>query len=103
MDYDDRLADLYISVERAEYEKLIRERDALRKLYTEENNDRAKAVEERDHWKRLFNRLEGAIAHHYKGKTGEVGFQKFFNDEVDDSLHAAWRRILKDAARVFNE
>ena len=47
--------------------------------------------EERDHWIRLFNRLEGAVAHHRK--TNE------FVETYDEALYAAHDRILKAAAK----
>lgn len=57
--------------------------------------DEAHAVAERDHWIRLFNRLEAAVSHHRKADR--------FKDDHDEALYAARARILKDAARPLNE
>lgn len=56
-------------------------------------NARSKAEAECNHWKRLFNRLEASISHHYKNKSTH------FSDEVDDALYAARDRIIRDAAK----
>lgn len=54
----------------------------------------AKAVAlERDHWIRMFNRLDSAVNHHRRDK-GDA-----WVDEVDDALYAAQDRILKAAAQ----
>lgn len=47
--------------------------------------------EQRDHWVRLFNRLEGAVAHH-KNAT------KDFREVHDEALYAAHERVLKAAS-----
>lgn len=49
--------------------------------------------DERDHWIRLFNRLEATVSHH-KSATGE------FATDADEALCAARDRILKDAAKT---
>lgn len=50
----------------------------------------ADLVAERDHWIRLFNRLEGAVAHH---KTATSAFREVH----DEALYAAHERVLRDA------
>ncbi len=50
-----------------------------------------KARAERDHWIRLFNRLEGVVAHHRKSDD--------FDEVRDEALHAAHDRVLRDAAK----
>lgn len=45
---------------------------------------------QRDHWIRLFNRLEGAVAHHRKAT-------KDFREVHDEALYAAHDRVLRDA------
>lgn len=47
---------------------------------------------DRDHWIRLFNRLEAAVKHH-KNATGT------FATDADEALYKATDRILSDAAR----
>lgn len=51
------------------------------------------AIADRDRYIRLFNRLEGAVAHHRKAKS------ELFVDEVDEALYAAQDRVLKTAAK----
>ena len=48
--------------------------------------------DQRDHYIRLFNRLDAAISHHKKN----IGP---FASDADDALHAARDRILRDAAQ----
>jgi hypothetical protein len=50
------------------------------------------AIEQRNDWIRLFNRLDAAVAKHQRAKH--------FPDEVDDALYAAHDRILKTAAKT---
>lgn len=47
--------------------------------------------DERDHWIRLFNRLDAAISHHRKSPH--------FKDRHDEALYAAADRILRDASK----
>lgn len=47
---------------------------------------------ERDHWIRLFNRLDSAINHHQKATS--------FKDDCDEALYAARDRILRDAGNM---
>ncbi len=49
------------------------------------------AKQHRDHWIRLWNRLEAAISHHKKATAD-------FATEADEALYAARDRILRDAA-----
>lgn len=56
-------------------------------------------TEQRDRWIRLFNRLEGAVAHHRKARVGEKAKLLTFCDEIDDALYAAHDRVLKAAAK----
>lgn len=49
------------------------------------------AVDERDRWIRLFNRLEAAVVHHRKAASEMFG-------AGDEALWAAHKSILKDAA-----
>lgn len=44
---------------------------------------------ERDHWIKLFNRLEAAVRRHIDSKV--------WNDADDDQLHASYKAVLKDA------
>lgn len=53
--------------------------------------DRERLVAERDHWIRLFNRMEAAIAHHERSPR--------FKDSHDDALYHARDRIVADAAK----
>lgn len=46
---------------------------------------------QRDHWIRLFNRLESAVSHHQRDCQ--------FADLEDESLWAARARIMREAAR----
>lgn len=46
-------------------------------------------------WVRLFNRLEAATRRHIEAKEASA----FFADEADDELHAAYRSVIKDAAK----
>jgi hypothetical protein len=48
--------------------------------------------EERNAWIRLFNRLDAAVSKHRAAKSAG------FADDIDDGLHAAHDRVLKDAA-----
>lgn len=48
-------------------------------------------IAERDHWRRLFNRLDAAISHH--ARDG-----KALANEMDEELYAARDRIVRDAA-----
>lgn len=48
-------------------------------------------TDERDHWIRLFNRVEAAISHHKKATAT-------FATDADEALYAARDRILRDAA-----
>lgn len=48
--------------------------------------------EQRDGWVRLFNRLEGAVAHHRRATTA-------FREVHDEALYAAHDRVLRDASR----
>ena len=57
--------------------------------------ERDEAREQRDHWIRLFNRLEAAISHH-KRDSG-------FADANDESLWYARDRILKEASGPIPE
>lgn len=50
------------------------------------------ATAERDHWIRLFNRLEATISHHKKA-TGN------FSSDADERLYAARDKIMRDAAK----
>jgi hypothetical protein len=56
-------------------------------------------IAERDHWIRLFNRLEASITHHRKGKL--FGFDT--SDEVDEALWHARDQVLKDAHKGHND
>lgn len=47
---------------------------------------------QRDHWIRMFNRLDAAISHHAKTDR--------FKDDHDEALYAARDRILKDASSI---
>ena len=55
----------------------------------------AAAVDERDAWIRLFNRLEGAVAHHRK--------QEKWCETWDEALYAAHDRVLKAASEMRTE
>ena len=57
--------------------------------------ERDAARTQRDHWIRLFNRLEAAISHH-KRDSG-------FADANDESLWYARDRILKEASGPIPE
>jgi hypothetical protein len=52
----------------------------------------ARLRDERDHWIRLFNRLEAAVSHHKRATGG-------FTTDADDALYAARDRILRAAAK----
>jgi hypothetical protein len=56
------------------------------------------ALEDRNRWIRLFNRLDAAVSRHRKAKDPEGRSFKTWADDTDDALHAAHDRILKDAA-----
>lgn len=58
--------------------------------FTEE---RDQIAAQRDHWIRLFNRLEGAVAHHRKAMTDK---STLYHDEA---LYAAHDRVLKEATK----
>lgn len=47
--------------------------------------------DDRDHWIRVFNRLEAAISHHKRDTAG-------FATDADEALYAARDRILRDTA-----
>lgn len=51
------------------------------------------AAAERDHWIRLFNRLEAAVTHHKKAAAGP------FADDADLALWKVRDKILADAAQ----
>jgi hypothetical protein len=51
-------------------------------------------VEERNHWIRLFNRLDAAVSKHRSMKSASL----IPADEHDEALDAAHDRILKEAA-----
>lgn len=50
-------------------------------------------VAQRDHWKRLFNRLDAAITHHQNSTVATYRW------DFDYALYAAHDKVLKDAAR----
>jgi hypothetical protein len=50
-----------------------------------------RAFDERDHWIRLFNRLEAAVTHH-KRAQGDLP------TDADEALYVARDKILRDAA-----
>jgi hypothetical protein len=54
----------------------------------------ARNARDRDHWIRLFNRLEASVTHHRKGKLAGVDT----SDEIDEALWKARDKILTDAA-----
>lgn len=54
---------------------------------------------ERDHWIRLWNRLEAAITHHRRDKLNGVDT----SDEIDEALWKARDKILRDAAQTHAE
>jgi hypothetical protein len=54
---------------------------------------KAEAVTRMNHYIRLYSRLESAVSKHEQSKAG------LFADDADDALHAAWRRIMKSAAK----
>lgn len=51
--------------------------------------------EQRDRWIRLFNRLEGAVAHWVKASAGDGDIS-----EADEALAAAHKLVLKAACGV---
>lgn len=53
--------------------------------------DVERVTAERDRVRRLYNRLEAAVAHHKRDKG-------IFYDHVDEALYAAAKRVLKDYA-----
>jgi hypothetical protein len=55
----------------------------------------AAVAADRDHWIRLFNRLENAVRRHAEAKG--------WTDEADDALHAAHRSVLKAASEPSGE
>lgn len=67
----------------------------------EGNWDRDEHIEritrQRDMWHRLFNRLDGAVNHHYN-----VTFDGF-TETHDEALYQARRRIYEEAARQGKE
>ena len=51
--------------------------------------------DERDHWIRLFNRLDAAINHHKRDTEAAWDVT-----EADEALYAAQQRILRDAGTI---
>lgn len=58
----------------------------------------ASAKRQRDMWHRLFNRLDGAINHHFVAQADTA-----FSSDADDALYAARLRIYEEAARQGRE
>ena len=54
-------------------------------------------VEDRNHWIRLFNRLDAAVSRHRQAVEA-IGESLWITDH-DEALHAAHDRILKSAAK----
>lgn len=57
--------------------------------------DKERLVAERDHWIRLFNRMEAAVAHHRAANDQMLGTTL----EADEALYHARDRIVADAAK----
>ncbi len=56
--------------------------------------DRTPVMRQRDHWMRLFNRLDAAITHHKRDcEKNDVP------DTHDEALWAARDRVLRDSAK----
>lgn len=54
-------------------------------------SDEERLREQRDHWIRLYVRLEGAVNHHQRDKS------ELFVDEIDEALYAARDRVVRDS------
>lgn len=79
-------------------ERLRAERDTNEMRATMAEEVAADLQAQRDHWIRLFNRLDAAVNHHnIKRCSGHEGFGP---DENDDALYAAQQRILRAAAEA---
>jgi hypothetical protein len=62
------------------------------------HHDLAAVTAQRDHWIRLFNRLDAAVNHHRRdaeANAGTIGVETW-----DSALYAAQTRILRDAANI---
>jgi hypothetical protein len=66
----------------------------VRKTITQREQPVCTCAADRDHYVRLFNRLEAAISHHKKAHDSG----QFFTDTPDEALWAARDKILKTAA-----